>query len=86
MFRNLFKTDESYKKQVAEYGKKDAMIAIVVWIVAMVTYYLMGQLHANKGVYIGIYVNILLAILCISLVLLRKEKITAIGFTKNNCN
>lgn len=84
MFRNFFKTNESYQGQVAAYEKKDAMMGIVIWVIVMFTYYLMGQLYANKGVYLGVYVNIVLACLCISLTLLRKEKITTIGFTKNN--
>jgi len=84
MLRSFFKTEESYKEQVAKYDKKDALMAIVVWVVVMATYYLMGQLYANKGVDFGIYVNIALAISCVSLVLLRKEKIATIGFTKNN--
>ena len=84
MLRNFFETDESYKEQAARYGKKDAMMAIVIWGVVMGFYYLMGQLYATKGVYIGVYINIVLASLCISLVMIRKEKITTLGFTKNN--
>ncbi|PKM90982.1 MAG: hypothetical protein CVU87_00245 [Firmicutes bacterium HGW-Firmicutes-12] len=84
MLINFFNTDESYKEQVAEYQKKDTMMAIVVWGIVMVTYYFMGQLYANKGVYLGIQVNMVLAILCIWFILLRKQKITTIGFTKGN--
>ncbi|AGA68265.1 hypothetical protein Desdi_0738 [Desulfitobacterium dichloroeliminans LMG P-21439] len=84
MIRDFFKTDESYKIQVAEYKRKDAFTAIVVWAVVMGIYYLMGQLYANNGVYLGIPVNLVLASLCIALVLLRKEKMTTIGFTRKN--
>jgi uncharacterized protein len=84
LIRNFFKTDDSYKVQVIEYERKDAMTAMVVWGVVMGTYYFMGELYANKGIYLGIPVNIMLASLCIALLLLRKEKITTIGFTKNN--
>lgn len=84
MFTNFFKTNESYKEQVAKYQRKDAVMAIVLWGVVMVTYYLMGQIYANKGVYLGIPVNIVLASLCIAMVLIRREKITTIGFTKSN--
>lgn len=84
VIRNFFKTDKSYQEQVAEYEKKDALMAIIVWAVVMGIYYFMGQLYAAKGIYIGVYVNILLAGLCIVLVLIRKEDLATIGFTKNN--
>lgn len=84
MIRNIFKTDESYNAQVIEYERKDTLSAIVVWGVFMGTYYIMGQLYANKGVYLGVPVNIVLASFCIALILLKKEKITTIGFSKNN--
>ena len=84
MIRDFFKTDISYKGQVREYERKDAIMAIVVWGVILGIYYFMGQLYANKGVYLGIPVNIVLASLCIVLILLRKQKVTTIGFTKKN--
>lgn len=84
MIRNFFKTDESYKFQVISHGKKDALAAIAFWGVVMGTYYLMGQIYADKGVYLGVLVNLVLGSLCIAFILLRKEKMMTIGFTKNN--
>lgn len=84
MFKSFFRTDETYEEQVAKYGRKDALMAIAVWGIVMAIYYLMGQLFAKTNFYVGTYVNIALAILCISLVVLTKQKIMTIGFTKVN--
>jgi len=84
MPRYFFKTDDSYQEKITAYGKQDAMLALVLWGVVMVTYYCMGQLYANKGIYIGIFLNIALAGLTILFVVLRKEKSSTIGFTKKN--
>jgi membrane protease YdiL (CAAX protease family) len=84
MLRDIWKTEDTYQEQIAEYKKKDGYMAVTIWLLLMVLYYLMGQLYAREGVYIGTIVNIILAILCVSLVFVRKEKISSIGFNKNN--
>lgn len=83
LLKNYFKTDEAYREQVRDYGKKDAVMALAFWGVVMGIYYFMGQIYAFKGLYMGIPVNIGLASLCMAWVVLRKEKISTIGFTKN---
>ncbi len=82
MFRRLGKTDRAYQEQIAGYGRKDGLLAVVVWIAVMAVYYAMGQLYAAKGVYLGVYVNSALVVLCLALVLIRKEKPASIGLTR----
>lgn len=84
MLAGFFKTNETYKEQVEKYDRKDAILAIAVWVIVMVIYYLMGQLYTKSNVYVGTYVNITLAFLCISLVLIRKQKVATIGFATAN--
>lgn len=79
--KRFFKTDEAYNDDLKKYTKTDGMIAILYYLVFMITYYLMGRVYAEKQIYLGIVCNIGLAILSILLVLIRKQKLRTLGLT-----
>jgi membrane protease YdiL (CAAX protease family) len=76
--------DENYKQTVSQYTKYDAICAIGIYLGVMVSYYVMGILYSKYNMYLGVHVNIAIGILCVVLVLARKQKLSSIGFTTNN--
>ena len=80
----LFKTDPSFKEEVARYKPTDGILAFVLFVVLMVLYYLMGVLDSTRGIYLGTPLNLFLIVLCVVLVLLRKDGITSLGFKLRN--
>ncbi|MFA6940250.1 MAG: CPBP family intramembrane glutamic endopeptidase [Clostridiaceae bacterium] len=81
---SFFKTDIEYKETLKKYEHKDGILAIAIYILVMVIYYIMGIIYANKSLYLGYQANFSLAILCIFFVLLRRQPIKTIGFGKKN--
>lgn len=81
---NFFKTDENYKQTILEYGKKDGIFALIMYALVMVLYYCMGAVYASKNLYLGYQVNIGLVLLCIGLVVARKQPLKSIGISKKN--
>ena len=81
---NFFKTDPSYKQEVSRYKPADGVLAVMVFIVLMLFYYLMGLLQAKANIYLGVPVNLLFIALCAFLVLIRKNGLTSLGFKKKN--
>lgn len=79
-----FKTDASYLENIKNYNKKDTLTAFGVWLIVMIVYFAMGQLYALKGIYLGTPVNFVLAGLCTGIILLKKEKLSGIGFSRKN--
>ncbi len=84
MTKKFFKIDNTYFEGVSQYNRKDAIIAIIIYLVIMMAYYIMGLIYMKKGLYIGIEVNVGLAILCFLAIKLRKQSLSSIGFTKRN--
>ena len=69
-----------YKADVSKYQKKDAIIAICLWVILML-------LYAVAGMFGGLYAtitNIILPIACIAIVLIRRQGISSLGFRKKN--
>jgi membrane protease YdiL (CAAX protease family) len=81
---HLFKTDDSYRREVIKYGKADGILAIAVFILVMIAYYWMGALQANRNIYLGVPVNLFFIALCIVLALLKKEGLCSLGFKKKH--
>ncbi len=78
--KRFFQTDDLYKENIATYTKVDGIIAVVYYIIFMITYFIMGRVYAEKRIYLGIICNISLAVLCIIIVWLRNQKISTLGF------
>ncbi len=79
--------NQAYKEQTAAYTKKDGALAIVFWFVLMALYTLTGLYGGalfGSSVVSSIAVNIVLALLCIALVLARKQGLSSVGISKNN--
>ncbi len=81
MIKRFFSSDSSYKEMIAQYTTVDGIIAIGLYVLLMFVYYFMGVLFVNKQIYLGVPVNLLLIVLCILLVLVRKQKLASIGIT-----
>lgn len=79
--KNFFKTDESYREQLDKYDKLDSMLAILYFVLFMAAYYFMGCIMREKGIYLGLYCNAVLALVPIGIVLLRKQKLSSLGLT-----
>lgn len=79
--KRFFQTDDTYKEDITKYTKVDGIIAVVYYLLFMIAYYIMGRVYAEKQIYLGITFNIGLAVLCIMIVLLRKQKIGTLGLT-----
>jgi len=79
--KNFFKTDERYREQLDEYDKLDGLLAILYFVLFMAAYYFMGCMMQKSGIYLGLYCNIVLALLSIGVVLLRKQKLSSLGLT-----
>jgi hypothetical protein len=80
--------DSRYKQEVAKYGKKDAIIAIcyfVYWLI-IGTIGIMHREHVGGWtVYQSLFAVIVVQTLpCIAIVLIMKQKLRSLGFTKDN--
>lgn len=84
MIKQFFSTDKSYKEMISRYTKTDGVLAIALYVFLMVSYYFMGLLFVQKQIYLGIPVNLLFIIICIVLVLSRKQKLASVGITLKN--
>ncbi|WP_426351131.1 CPBP family intramembrane glutamic endopeptidase [Alloiococcus sp. CFN-8] len=80
--RSFFSVDNHYKEEVRNYTRIDGIIAIVYYVFLMVAYFSMGQILLKKQIYLGVVVNLLLVLVCILIVLLRKQKLSSLGITK----
>lgn len=79
--KNCIRTDAEYKEDIAEYTKKDGILALLYYLIFMIAYYCMGRVYSANHLYLGIVCNIGLAALCVIIVLLRKQKIKSLGIT-----
>jgi len=60
--KRFFQTDDTYKENITKYTKVDGIIAVVYYLIFMITYYSMGRVYVEKKIYLGITCNIGLAI------------------------
>ncbi len=75
---------QQYKEEVAKYTKKDALIALCLWIFMVAAYsafYLLGQSN-EMSFGVNIVFHLVLTAVCIATVLLKKEKLSSIGFRR----
>jgi membrane protease YdiL (CAAX protease family) len=84
MIQRFFSTDSTYKETLATYTKLDGLFALALYAALMIAYYVMGIFYVRKNLYFGIPVNLLLILLCVLLVLIRKQKLSSIGITAKN--
>ncbi len=80
--RSFFSVDNHYKEEAKNYTRIDGFICAVYYAIFMITYYFMGKLYLSKKIYLGTGINLLLALICILIVLLRKQKLSSLGITK----
>lgn len=83
MIKKLFSSVPSYKEMASYYNTIDTFMAIGLYILTMITYLGMGVVQAKTGISLGIYVNVALAVVCIALVVVRKQKLNTNGLTRN---
>jgi membrane protease YdiL (CAAX protease family) len=83
--------DDEYVQQSKEYGRKDALLALILYVIMNLLFVLMGKIFVRKGItltetYIFCVTGIV-SLVCIGLVflfcLIRKQKLETIGFSKN---
>ena len=67
-----------------DYNTKDSLIAIGLYILVVFTYLGLGIVHNERGLYLGIPVNIFLIIICIVFVFIRRQKLSSVGLTIKN--
>ena len=84
IIKEFFKIDLKYKESIYTYKQIDGFLAITLFIVTMIVYYLTGIIYAEKTLYFGIQSNLFLVLLCVACVLARKQKMSSIGFGKEN--
>jgi hypothetical protein len=84
LVKAFFRIDKEYKYMLQKYEFKDAILAIITYILIMILYYVMGILYDKKNLYLGYEANFFLGIFCIICVSIRKQSIKTIGFSKNN--
>jgi membrane protease YdiL (CAAX protease family) len=84
MRSKFFTPNDTYKEMILHYSKTDGILAVTMYVLLMFIYYFMGVLYIQKQLYLGIPVNLLLIVACIILVLVRRQKLSSIGFTLKN--
>ncbi len=82
--KQFFTTDFTYKQMTKQYTTIDGILALCLYIILILSYYSAGVLVANNGIYLGELISIVLIAICVTFVLLRKQKLSTIGFTKKN--
>jgi membrane protease YdiL (CAAX protease family) len=66
---------------ISSYTKTDGLLAIALYVLLLIAYFLMGLLNVYTGIYLGVLVNLALIALCAALALVRKQKLASVGFT-----
>jgi len=66
------------------YNKFDGIFAIIYYAFLLVAYYVSGVIYARSNIYLGNQLSLVLVILVIFLLIIRKQKIETIGFSRNN--
>ena len=76
---------QKYITEVSKYNKKDAVIAIwfyVIYFLAMIAAGFINRLYGLSM--IGSWFNVAVGVACIGVVLIKKEKLSTIGFRNEN--
>lgn len=81
LIKSFFITDKSYKEDVLNYVKVDAYIALIFYVFFMIMYYFMGRVYAERQIYLGVWINIILTVICLIIIKVRKQKLSSVGFT-----
>lgn len=82
---NIFlRQDPFQNKAAAEYEKVDGILALALYAVLMIAYHLSGRFYARTGIYAGIYVNLFLGALALTLAYGRRQTLQSIGLGKQN--
>jgi len=84
MFKEFFKTEDSYFEMIKTYTWIDGILAVATYLLLLVIYYFMGVLYIQKQIYLGIPVNLFMIVLCLALVLIRRQGIATLGITLKN--
>jgi uncharacterized protein len=79
--KQFFAVDSNYNESTSEYTKTDGIIAVIYYLNLMFSYYFMGRVYVEQGIYLGIICNIVLVVICIGLVLVRRQKINSLGLS-----
>lgn len=78
---NFWEEDESYRKEIEHYKKRDALFAGLLYLVNLLVFFAAGYVHANYNRYLGNELSILLIVCSVVLVLARKQKLSSVGIS-----
>lgn len=73
-----------YKQNVYRYAPADALLALGLYLLLVVVYFLGGRYLMNMGRWLGIGADLLSVLLCFTAVKIRRQDFSSIGFT--SCN
>ncbi|WOO36035.1 CPBP family intramembrane glutamic endopeptidase [Anaerocolumna sp. AGMB13020] len=79
--RQFFSVDSDYKKSTSQYTKTDGTIAVIFYLMLMLSYYGMGRIYVERKMYLGIICNSILIVICIGLVFIRGQKVSSLGLS-----
>ena len=83
LIKKLFTFDAAYKQMNAAYDKKDALLAIGFYFLVMLMYMCAGIAEVTWGISLNVYVNLISIVVCITVVIVCKQKLKTVGFTAN---
>jgi len=86
MIKKCFSSDASYQ-EVKNFEVKDALMAVVLYIISMVLLLLAGIIHTYtsiSGYYASIAANVLMIFICAGFVAIRKQKRDSVGLNLNH--
>lgn len=66
---------------ISHYTKVDGILAITIYVFSMIIFCFTGVLFIRNKIYLGTPISLLLIVVCMILVLVRKQKLASIGFT-----
>lgn len=83
--------NDEYVQQTKEYGRKDALLSLILYFVMNLLFVLMGKIFVQKGLTLTetymFCVTGIVSLICIGLVflfcLIRRQKLVTVGFSKN---
>lgn len=81
---HYFKQDSRYTTLLNAYNKLDGIIAVVYYVFLLIAYYVSGVIYAKSNIYLANQLSQVLVIFIILILIIRKQRIETIGFSKNN--
>ena len=81
LLKKMFALDATYKNMNTAYDNKDAILAVGFYFFVIIMYMCAGITQVTWGIFLNVYVNLLSIVICIAIVLARKQKLETVGFS-----